>query len=315
MATLLSRHREALDRLRHSLSDVLGPSHDDLFLLRYLLSFDPAAAAEAVRWAIAWRAEPANLYWLQKAEEKEARMMAMNFDPSKVAAINISAYHKGLKDGGPLQIVRPGLVDFGPMLELHDHERMVMFHVMQKEVAWRMCDRRTRETGRLVKLVVINDFTALRMSMPPKKVMESYSASSKLAERLYPQMLQTTVCINVPTWFSMVIKVGKLFMSAKTLEKFKICPKSGRIEDCPFVRKYLNLADVPTFLGGPCTCAHQGGCVPGLSNDAKVVRTLTKAEVEKLKSDTVREGKEEREKIAAFVAKMKADAAHHSTPI
>ena len=26
-----------------------------------------------------------------------------------------------------------------------------------------MCDRRTRETGRLVKLVVVNDFTAMRM--------------------------------------------------------------------------------------------------------------------------------------------------------
>lgn len=69
-----------------------------------------------------------------------------------------------------MQIVRPGLVDFGPMLDIHDHDRMVMFHVMQKEVAFRMCDRRTRETGRLVKLVVINDFTAMRMSMPPKKV-------------------------------------------------------------------------------------------------------------------------------------------------
>ncbi len=75
-----------------------------------------------------------------------------------------------MRDGGPLQIVRPGLVDFGPMLDIHDHDRMVMFHVMQKEVAFRMCDRRTRETGRLVKLVVINDFTAMRMSMPPKKV-------------------------------------------------------------------------------------------------------------------------------------------------
>jgi hypothetical protein len=60
------------------------------------------------------------------------------------------------------------------------------------------------------------------------QVMQSYSDSSKLAERLYPQMLQTTVCINVPTWFSLVMKVGKLFMSAKTLDKFKICPKTGK---------------------------------------------------------------------------------------
>ncbi len=45
--------------------------------------------------------------------------------------------------------------------------------------------------------------------MPPKKVMQSYSESSKLAERLYPQLLQTTVCLNVPSWFSMVVKVSR----------------------------------------------------------------------------------------------------------
>jgi hypothetical protein len=49
--------------------------------------------------------------------------------------------------------------------------------------------------------------------MPPKKVMQSYSESSKLAERLYPQMLQTTVCLNVPTWFSMVMKVSPILFS------------------------------------------------------------------------------------------------------
>lgn len=48
--------------------------------------------------------------------------------------------------------------------------------------------------------------------MPPKKVMQSYSDSSKLAERLYPQLLQTTVCCNVPTWFSMVMKVRPFVM-------------------------------------------------------------------------------------------------------
>ncbi len=89
-------------------------------------------------------------------------------------------------------------------------------------------------------------------------------------------------------------------MSAKTLDKFKICPKNGklgilqqgfvffffffflfffvsfsdvfkRIEDCPFVRKYLNATELPSFVGGACACTEQGGCIPGLPNGANKV--------------------------------------------
>ena len=136
VALLLERHKENLVKLREQVQDVLSkrPEHDDIFLLRYLLSFDLAAAGDAIRWAVAWRAEPRNAYWLARAEEKEASLMKLNLSPEKKSGggLNISAYHRGLRDGGPLQIVRPGLVDFGPMLDMHDHDRMVMFHVSQK---------------------------------------------------------------------------------------------------------------------------------------------------------------------------------------
>merc|ERR1711991_1245388 len=138
---------------------------------------------------------------------------------------------------------------------------------------------------------------------------------SKLAERLYPQMLQTTVCCNAPMWFSMVMKVGKMFMSAKTFAKFKLFPRSGKIEDCPFATKYFNLDEVPSFLGGPCRCEHQGGCVAGLSNDCKTMRTLTKKEIEKLRSDTLRDRKEEVVAIKEFTEKYKQERALNSNNI
>jgi hypothetical protein len=56
-------------------------------------------------------------------------------------------------------------------------------------------------------------------------------------------------------------------------------------------------------------CAQQGGCVPGLPNDAKVVRTLTRQEIDKLRADSQKEAKEEKEKIEAFVARMRDEAA------
>lgn len=77
----------------------------------------------------------------------------------------------------------------------------------------------------------------------------------------------------------------------------------GRIENCPFVKKYLVASELPSFVGGGCSCPEQGGCVPGLPNGAAKVRQLTRAEIDKLHADAARESSEEKIKIAAFVEK------------
>lgn len=215
--------------------------------------------------------------------------------------MNVTAYHKGLKDGGPLQLVRPGCVDFSPVGDLYSVEMFVQFHMIQKEAAWRKCDEMTRKTGRLVKLVVVNDFWNMSMSIPPKKIVQSFGESSKLAEKLYPQLLQTTVCCNAPTWFSWVMKISKLFLSKRTTDKFKLCPKKGKIEDCPFVKKYFHLECVPSYLGGPCRCEHQGGCVAGVSNDVKTKRMLTKEEIQMMKDFATTKERDEKGAMAAFL--------------
>lgn len=45
------------------------------------------------------------------------------------------------------------------------------------------------------------------------------------------------------------------------MEKVKLCGGdivSGNIEDCPMAKKLVPLENVPTFLGGKCSCP--GGC-------------------------------------------------------
>lgn len=59
------------------------------------------------------------------------------------------------------------------------------------------------------KVVVINDFIAMRMfNVPPLKVMQAFGESSRLAEKLYPQMLDRTIFCNCPWWFKTVVKVA-----------------------------------------------------------------------------------------------------------
>jgi hypothetical protein len=57
-----------------------------------VLSFGVAEGIKAIQWAIPWRKQPENAYWLNRAEEREEKMQHMN--EKREGAINISAYHK-----------------------------------------------------------------------------------------------------------------------------------------------------------------------------------------------------------------------------
>ncbi len=144
----------------------------------------------------------------------------------------------------------------------------------------------------------------------------------------YPQLLQTTVCCNTPGWFSWLVKAAKVFMSKRTMDKFKVCPRTGKLEvrtqlrvvkalaclscsllqDCPFVRKYMIPECMPSYLGGPCRCEHQGGCVAGVGNDVKTVRILTKDEVKMMKDFGVKREAEEKVKLAAWLEERQKEA-------
>lgn len=71
VAKLLVRHKEAIDSVRRQMGRELDPiKHDDLFVLRFVLSFkEVPAAVEALAKCLAWRSENAEL--LAKVERNE----------------------------------------------------------------------------------------------------------------------------------------------------------------------------------------------------------------------------------------------------
>lgn len=194
------------------------PAYDDIFLLRHLLSH-PAVdtAAECVRFTVAYRLDPVNAFYLAKVARGE-RVGADGAIRAMGLAV-ASIHRKPALDGGPVQLVRNGIIDMVPMLDEFSHDEMVLFANMQKEEMWLLCDRATRATGRLVKATIINDFHGMPFRMPPRAWMKAFGESSKLAEKMYPQLMETMVVLNAPSWFSMLMKVVRIFMSKKMLDK------------------------------------------------------------------------------------------------
>jgi hypothetical protein len=184
----------------------------------------------------------------------------------------------------------------------------VRFNDLQKYQAWLVCDRVTRETRRLVKLIAISDFTGMPMRRPPAQWMNAFSESSKTAEKVFPQLIETNAMVNTPSWFNWIFAIVRLFLSKRTLDKIKRCggdAKNGDIRDCPFVRRYLSPESVPSYLGGGCECPR--GCVPGTPNRVThpLSRKPTDEEVEGLKRLVVAKREKDQQELAEFLAKHK----------
>lgn len=107
-------------------------------------------------FCISYRKDPVNKYYFDKIARGED--LALSKELEEMGLRGFSIHKNGALDGGPVQLVRQGLIDMEPLLDIWTHEEMVRFNMMMKEQAWVICDRVTRETRRLVKLLVINDF-------------------------------------------------------------------------------------------------------------------------------------------------------------
>lgn len=75
-------------------------------------------------------------------------------------------YHGCKVDGGPIQVIRAGLINLTGLYDNNEPTLIVEEMTMKKEEAWLVCDKVTRETGRLTKQIVIVDFANLGWFVP-----------------------------------------------------------------------------------------------------------------------------------------------------
>jgi len=136
------------------------------------------------------------------------------------------------------------------------HEQCVQHMLAQNERNFRLCDRLTRETGRLCKLVVIIDGAQVSLFKFDRRFPKAQGAVSHLSAVYYPQVLGRTVMVNPPAVFKFMFAVFSVFVSAATKEKFAVCPakpSSGSALDCPYLARSFGAQAaqaLPPFMGG-----------------------------------------------------------------
>lgn len=261
---LLATHASSIASLRADVSAVIATSvftWDDVALLRYVLSFAdaPSKAADAIRQAVEWRR--ANAEMLADAAAGRPAPFQKELEPYMV-----SAPHGTGKEGEQLFVVRAGLSNpAAAMTALESPERMTSFLMYWKEVAFLHCDRETRARRKLCKQVVVVDLAGTSMANSDSRYFKTMAEAGKLSEILYPQLLGRAVIIHPPAFLATMMALFKPLMSKKQLEKQAFCPGRSAARPsasaCPYASRAFDVASLPSFLGGECTCTAAGGCV------------------------------------------------------
>jgi len=282
ISTLIQEYRTKVDEVLAALDpNDCDVTVDALFALRFLLSSKTRDVAEAIKNA------KATLEWRRANRTMLAAAAAGNLPHGDTFAQFVKTGYAGVLGGHhPVFVVRAGIADTHGLMRALPHEQCVEYLLAQNEKGFRLCDKLSRETGRLCKMVIVIDGAHMSLFRFDRRFPKAQGASSHLSAMYYPcvplqkkthtkkpelaaaqaltranarkrrQLLGRSVMVNPPAFFKMLWSIFSLLMSATHREKFALCGATKTWEHsasaCPFLSSFGPGQDaaVPAFLGG-----------------------------------------------------------------
>ena len=233
--------------------------HDDLWLLRYLLSHTRGgvkAAAKAARYTLAWREE-------NRMDELAAELNASTALEPAIAHPDVVKVHKihvkphGIrhiqpdKTRGPVLLANMVDFDYATTVKLISRDEYAMMIKCMLEWVYIQCDRVTRETGKLTKSARFIQVKGLSAFSLDREWLKLDGQVAKEMEDCYPQALGIIICLNPPTWALIVWRAAKFLFPARMVEKIDLVSTAGaRKEVHKRARKWIDLEQLPSSYGG-----------------------------------------------------------------
>lgn len=153
-----------------------------------------------------------------------------------------------------------GSIDIPGLRAIIDKPTLVQYYVREYEhlihAKLPACSNSRRELVETTfSLLNLKGFT---MRMLSKEAKELVKLSSDIAGNNYPEIMYKMMIVNAPWVFRGAWAVIKPFIDPKTAKKISIHGESFQKE----LFQYVDPDNVPSFLGGNCTCDHlENGCV------------------------------------------------------
>ncbi|KAK8505584.1 hypothetical protein V6N12_038325 [Hibiscus sabdariffa] len=249
------------------LEDQLPAKHNDYHtLLRFLRmrDFDLPKAREMFLSYLQWRKDYGvdTIHKASKVQAISYLFMHEDFNFAELEEVKKCyphGFHGVDRSGRPVYIERVGMVDLNALLQVTSIDRFVKYHVSEQEKTLNLrfpaCSIASKR--HIASTTSILDVKGVGMSNFSKPARYLFMEIQKIDSNYYPETLNQLFIINAGSGFRMLWKVIKAFMDARTLAKIHVLGSnylSNLIE-------VIDPSNLPTSLGGSCTCADYGGCL------------------------------------------------------
>ncbi|KAL1214012.1 Phosphatidylinositol/phosphatidylcholine transfer protein SFH11 [Cardamine amara subsp. amara] len=168
-------------------------------------------------------------------------------------------FHKVDKSGRPIYIERIGMVDLTAFLKATTIERYVKYHIREQEktlsLRYPACSIASEK--HVSSTTTILDVSGVGMSNFSKTARSLFMEIQKIDSNYYPETLHRLFVVNASSGFRMLWLALKTFLDARTLAKVQVLGPNYLGE----LLEAIDPSNLPTFLGGNCTCSDHGGCL------------------------------------------------------
>jgi len=235
-----------LMKFKRTVHDVLKPSHDDHFLLRWLRArnWNVEAAEKMLRESMKWR-ERMNA---DDIENWEAPKLLEDHCPHGLAGFD--------KGGSPIIIVPFAGMDMYGVLHAVSRSDMIRYTLQQLEkymkIAFEQSKTHGPEARQFIVIFDMDNFYLKQFAWRPAG--EVVITLIKMYADNYPEILKCCYIINAPKVFAFAFNVVKKFLDEYTLSKIQIY-KSDRNKWLPAILDKVDPENLPKYFGGEMTDA------------------------------------------------------------
>ncbi|GMP95834.1 hypothetical protein CsSME_00044722 [Camellia sinensis var. sinensis] len=184
-------------------------------------------------------------------------------------------FHGVDKYGRPLYIERVGMVDLNAFLQITTIDRFMKYHVSEQEktLNWRYPACSVSAKKHIASTTSILDVKGVGLSNFSKPARNIFTEIQKIDSNYYPETLHQLFIVNAGSGFRVLWKALMVFLDARTLAKIQVLGSNYH----SILAEVIDPSNLPSFLGGNCTCSDYGGCLlndKGPWNDPEITEIL-----------------------------------------